>query len=474
MAFYTDGVVPWDSLDNNTRAPLASELEGGYPCGEADQELFNWTAGWPIGNIWNMLLQSGITPDPDKLLDLARAVQSGKVNYAIAAGTANALTVTLSPAPSSLTVGMIINVKATASSTGASTLNVNGLGAAQIVTSWGADTGAGDILAGTFNKFTWDGTKWWMNLATAQVQSGGINFAQTAGSVNALTATLSPAPAALRNGLALRLYISTVNTGAVTLNVNGLGAVPVVAANGTAMAAGQLTGLVDMTYYGGNWVVSGAIRVQTVQQKAYASSGTYTPATNVLAALVRGVGGGGGGGGSAGGGSTAAAAGGGGAGGYCEGWYIRSLIASGVAFTVGGGGGGGGAGNNFGSAGGSTTFGSFFTASGGGGGSGSATTGGTIQFVGGAIGGGAIGGTLNVQGSPGCAGISIFSGGALGMGGAGANSVFGGGATSKIGPNNGDAAVGYGSGGGGAVAGNSSQSGGAGAAGIILITEFLG
>lgn len=28
MAFYTDGVVPWNSLDDNTRAPLASEPGG--------------------------------------------------------------------------------------------------------------------------------------------------------------------------------------------------------------------------------------------------------------------------------------------------------------------------------------------------------------------------------------------------------------------------------------------------------------
>jgi len=134
MAFYTDGFVPWNSLDNNTRAPLSSELEGGYPCGEADQELFNWTAGWPIGNIWNMLLESGITPDVDKLLDLARAIQTGKVNYATSAGTANALTAALSPVPQSITTGMVIRLKISTSNTDVATLNLNGLGAAPIQT----------------------------------------------------------------------------------------------------------------------------------------------------------------------------------------------------------------------------------------------------------------------------------------------------------------------------------------------------
>lgn len=160
MAFYTDGVVPWNSLDNNTRAPLASELENGYPCGEADQQLFNWTAGWPVGNIWNMILQSGITPDTDKLLDLARAVQAGKVKYGAAAGTANALTLTLSPAPASLTVGMVVSVLIATENTGAATLNVNGTGALPIRTMGGNAIQRGDLPAGSIVHLVYTGTAW--------------------------------------------------------------------------------------------------------------------------------------------------------------------------------------------------------------------------------------------------------------------------------------------------------------------------
>ncbi len=160
MAFYTDGVVPWNSLDDNTRAPLSSELEGGYPCGEADQELFNWTAGWPIGNIWNMILQSGITPDIDKLLDLARAVQAGKVKYGAAAGTANALTLTLSPVPASLTVGMVVSVLIATENTGAATLNVNSTGALPIRTMGGNAIQRGDLPAGSIVHLVYTGTAW--------------------------------------------------------------------------------------------------------------------------------------------------------------------------------------------------------------------------------------------------------------------------------------------------------------------------
>jgi len=75
MAFYTNGVVPWNSLDNNTRAPLTSELEAGYPCGEADQQLFNFTAGYPIGQIYNLLLEAGITPDFSNLVQMTDAIK---------------------------------------------------------------------------------------------------------------------------------------------------------------------------------------------------------------------------------------------------------------------------------------------------------------------------------------------------------------------------------------------------------------
>lgn len=165
MAFYTDGVVPWNSLDNNTRGPLSSELEGGYPCGEADQKLFNWTAGWPIGNIWNVLLQAGITPDTDKLLDLARAIQTGKLNYAVAAGTANAITATLSPAPDSLFSGLRFRLKIATTNTGAVTLNLNGLGVKAVVKRGGQPLKRADLQANTVPAFTYNGTDFEVDLS---------------------------------------------------------------------------------------------------------------------------------------------------------------------------------------------------------------------------------------------------------------------------------------------------------------------
>ncbi|WP_107327508.1 hypothetical protein [Agrobacterium pusense] len=220
MAFYTDGVVPWNSLDDNTRAPLTSEFEGGYPCGEADQMLFNWTAGWPIGNIWNMLLESGITPDVDKLLDLARAIQTGKVNYATSAGTANALTAALSPVPQSITTGMVIRLKISTSNTDVATLNLNGLGAAPIQTKFGAPLARGALTAGSVATLIFDGAAW--RIADLSLSEIPVNFGQCRLSVQSATALLlSPYSG---NSLVINGAPVKIPSAGVTLSNSGLSA----------------------------------------------------------------------------------------------------------------------------------------------------------------------------------------------------------------------------------------------------------
>ncbi|MQB36878.1 hypothetical protein DXT97_08705 [Agrobacterium tumefaciens] len=85
------------------------------------------------------------------------------------------------------------------------------------------------------------------------VQSGKFNFAVAAGTVNAITAVLNPEPASLSAGLSVLLVIASPNTGAATLNINGLGAKPIVNVFGAALSGGELTGLVPLQYDGAQW-----------------------------------------------------------------------------------------------------------------------------------------------------------------------------------------------------------------------------
>ncbi|NKC48496.1 hypothetical protein HED54_09755 [Ochrobactrum anthropi ATCC 49188] len=83
-------------------------------------------------------------------------------------------------------------------------------------------------------------------------QSGKWSFAVAAGTANALTATLTPAPAALVAGLTLRLKIAASNTGPATLNLNGIGAKPILQAAGSVLKQNDLVSgqVVDLIFDG--------------------------------------------------------------------------------------------------------------------------------------------------------------------------------------------------------------------------------
>jgi hypothetical protein len=78
--------------------------------------------------------------------------------YAADAGITDAYAVTLAPAPTAYTAGMVVNFKANTVNTGPATLNVNGLGAKTIVKNYNVTLGNGDIKAGQLVSVIYDGT----------------------------------------------------------------------------------------------------------------------------------------------------------------------------------------------------------------------------------------------------------------------------------------------------------------------------
>ncbi|MCZ7933567.1 DUF2793 domain-containing protein [Agrobacterium leguminum] len=91
---------------------------------------------------------------------LALDAQSGKWQYAVAGGTANALTATINPAPVALTAGMKIRLKIASTNTAAATLNVNGLGAVSIRKADISASEARDLVKDAVVDFIFDGTFW--------------------------------------------------------------------------------------------------------------------------------------------------------------------------------------------------------------------------------------------------------------------------------------------------------------------------
>lgn len=296
-------------------------------------------------------------------------------------------------------------------------------------------------------------------------------FASSSSAANTYASTLSPAPTAYVRGMEVAIDFVNANTGAATINLNGLGA-KTIQCNGNALAAGQIAAgmTASLRYDGTNFqlINPNITAVPFTHLQQLSGSGNFTIPAGITCIKVTAIGGGGGGGG----GTASNTAGGGGGGGAILAWVNNLVPGSVIAYVVGAGGTAGTSGGGTGGTGGSSTF---------------ALPTGTIT---------AVGGSGGVNGSGGASG----AGGAGGTGGGGGSQVAytgqpGGasnGASTTFAPGNGgNSPLGYGYGGlarpptssssiagtngnlygGGGSGANGAATGGAGAAGHILI-EF--
>lgn len=262
-------------------------------------------------------------------------------------------------------------------------------------------------------------------------QSGVWTFVVAGGTANALTVKLTPAPEALARGMVIQVEIAANNTGPTTINVNELGALPVLRSDGGAVEIGDLTvgQIVSLVCTGAAWQVVGlkSSQMPPRRQQIYNAAGTYSfvvpdGVTKIFGRVCAGGGGAGGIGKLADG--NGAPGGAGGAGGYAEGW-IDVTPGQVIPIVVGAGGVGGavsantpGARGTDGARGGASSIGPFMSATGGEQGYA------VMQYAGGG-GGNGMGGSINMRGGAGGDG-----GGAAGTwlyGGMGGASVFGGG-----------------------------------------------
>lgn len=130
------------------------------------------------------------------------------------------------------------------------------------------------------------------------VQSGKWGYAVAAGTANALTAALIPAPAALSTGMEICLSVSTSNTGAATLNLNSLGPLPILTSSGASLLAGDLPAgaIVQLIFEGSSWRMA-PVTVQRGKMEVFGTPGTFTwicpYGVNRVKATVTGAGGGG-------------------------------------------------------------------------------------------------------------------------------------------------------------------------------------
>lgn len=230
-----------------------------------------------------------------------------KINYAVSSSSPNTYTAALTYAPTAYFSGQVVHVKFTNANTGAATININSLGARSLVRLDGTALKAADILAGMIGTLVYDGTNF--QLTNYNDVNIPVPYAVSSSAANAYAAAITPAPSGYTTGMTVAIRFVNHNTGAATINLNGLGAKTITLQDGSALSANRILDnmIALLTYEGTNFQLLNpnpepppAAFVPQAPQKTILTggSGNYIPPVGALYLRVRGVGGGGGGGGS--------------------------------------------------------------------------------------------------------------------------------------------------------------------------------
>lgn len=174
-------------------------------------------------------------------------------NYAVDGGAANAYVITLNPAPSTLAslAGVPIIFKAVHVNTGASTINVNGLGSINIFKNVNVNLVAGDIPANGLVALAYDGTNFQLLSSYTSASSG--YYAVTVGT-DTYTATLGLI--SYVTGTEYKLDFGNANTITnPTLNIDSLGVKNILRFDGSSLLISDLQGQQTIIYDGTNMLV---------------------------------------------------------------------------------------------------------------------------------------------------------------------------------------------------------------------------
>lgn len=167
----------------------------------------------------------------------------GPWHWGTDAGSAGSCVVTVTPAFTSYVAGLQVAFVAAATNTGTTLVNVSGLGTKAVFTAFGQPLEAGDIRAGVPVYLRYDGTQFYL---VNPVYNQNVRYGIATGTANDITLThaggsnRSPTVSAYYRGLTISFLAALANTSNVTVAVDGLTAVPLLAFDGTALTNGAI------------------------------------------------------------------------------------------------------------------------------------------------------------------------------------------------------------------------------------------
>jgi hypothetical protein len=228
----------------------------------------------PQREIVNFIKSSNFSPIENDLEQLTKSARSQWVNFCIDTGSANAMSVALTPPLAEYKQGFPLRVLVKNNNTGATTINVNTLGNKPVTRANGGQLEPDDIRAGMIALLVDDGTRF--QLVNFQgVLSSAINnyaidipYAADTGTVNAWIGLYAPPITTAQSGDLILLKVANKNTDAVMFTVNALAPVPVRRNDGLALLGGDIEQgeIILLVYNVSYWQVLRLVKSQTFQK----------------------------------------------------------------------------------------------------------------------------------------------------------------------------------------------------------------
>lgn len=212
---------------------------------------------FPQREIVNAITLGGLSPTDSDMTQLWQVINNSSKIYVVDTGTVNNIVVTPTPPILAYRPGQAFEIKCAVTNTGATTINASGLGTRNAVRENGTAMLAGDIVGGGIALFVFDGTNFQLLTSAGSLVSEQslLHYGVDIGVANAYVATVTPGVVAYDNGLTCLIYITHANTGASTINIQGLGVKPFTRNSGATLQPGDVVngGFALTSFDGTNW-----------------------------------------------------------------------------------------------------------------------------------------------------------------------------------------------------------------------------
>jgi len=248
----------------------AAGIQGSIPPAAAFEQ--------PQRELVNVIQNSDLIPDDGDLQQLLKSIRRQFLNFTTDTSvTANTILCNLTPPLEQYHAGLPLRVVIANTNTGATVINVNGLGPRAVKRTDGSDLHANDVTAGMIANLADTGSVFQLQNPVGAPATTSNTFtvqipycADTSLTANQIVAPYSPAITSITEGQFISVKVKNSNTGTVTIQVNALAALPIYRDDGQPLQGGDLLALETIllenhnTYY----QIIGLCRSQVLQPPA--------------------------------------------------------------------------------------------------------------------------------------------------------------------------------------------------------------